>query len=140
MLESAPHGGWVSSILLTGVAPGPSAAPGTWRGLPIFVQYLWLSCSLSLASCEVCVCVCGYGLPSVCPGQRSHREKRRGVGKRAQGQEQLGLHLQSELGVLLRRWEQAARAFGLLNLHYPSVVVCVSTWSLEGLSKMRPIR
>lgn len=76
----------------------------------------------------------------MCPGQKSHREKRRGVGKGAQGEEKLGLHLQSDLGVLLGRWEQAARAFGLLNLHHPSVVVCVSTWILEGLSKMGPIR
>lgn len=46
----------------------------------------------------------------------------------------------SELGVRLRRWEQAARAFGFLRLYYPSVVVCVSTLILEVLSKMGPIR
>lgn len=71
--------------------PGLVQCLARGRGLPIFVQYLWPPCSLSLASYEVCVCVCVggcvgvcggvFGLPSVFPSQRSHREKRRGAGK-----------------------------------------------------------
>lgn len=57
------------------------------------------------------------------------------MGREVQGERELGLHLLCELGVLLRRCEQGAMAFGLLRLHYPFVLVCVSTWILEGLSR-----
>lgn len=98
-----------------------------WRGLSISVEYSWLSHSWSLKSNEVrvcvSVCVCVFGLPSVCSSKGSYREKRRGVGKGEQGEGRLGLHLLSEVGVLLRRWKQAAGAIGLPRLHSPFVAV-----------------
>lgn len=84
--------------------------------------------------------MCVFGLPSVGSSQRSHREKRRGVGKGEQGEGKLGLHLLSEAGVLLRIWEQAAGAIGLPTLHSPFVVVWALTSILEGLSKRGLIR